>query len=255
MGYRLWAFRIEHRALSIGQRSLRIGPCALGIAAAALLLAAVPAAAAGRVVALQAEDGRTVSAVLIESSQQPSAAVVLVPMLGRSKDDWQAVGERLAAANITSVAIDLPGETVPDDPKALASWQSSVRAAVTFLIARPEVRPSSIGIAGASLGANLAAVEAADDPRVKAIALLSPSVDYRGVNIERPLRQYGSRAVLLVASSHDPYAARSVRELASNPPGPREMHWSDATAHGSVLLTADPDLIRILVEWFQRTLG
>jgi alpha-beta hydrolase superfamily lysophospholipase len=238
-------------SLSIGHRALSIAAASL----AALTMLAAPLAAAGRAVTFPSPDGRTVTAVLTEASQNPSAAVVLVPMLGRSKDDWQAVGERLAAANITSVAIDLPGETLPEDAKDLASWQNSVRAAVTFLIGRPEVRPSSIGIAGASLGANLAAVAAADDARVKAIALVSPSLDYRGLSIERPLRQYGSRAALLVASSHDPYAARSVRELANGAPGPREVQWSEAAAHGTLLLTADPDLVRVLVEWFQRTLG
>jgi alpha-beta hydrolase superfamily lysophospholipase len=220
-----------------------------------MLLLTSSASAAGRVVTFASESGRTVTAVLTEASQHPSAAVVLVPMLGRNKDDWQAVGERLAAANIASVAIDLPGETLPEDPKDLASWQESVRAAVTFLISRPDVRPSSIGIAGASLGANLAALAAAADPRVKAIALISPSLDYRGVSIDRPLRQFGARSALLLASSHDPYAARTVRELANGAPGPREVQWADTPAHGTVLLAREPDLVRVLVEWFQRELG
>jgi alpha-beta hydrolase superfamily lysophospholipase len=223
--------------------------------AAALLLVAVPAAAAGRVVSFPSSDGRTVSAVLTEAGQAPAGAVVLVPMLGRGKDDWQATAERLAAANIASVAIDLPGSALPEDAKDLAAWQNSVRAAVVYLLGRPEVRASAVGIAGASLGANLAALAAADDPRVKAIALISPSLDYRGVSIERPMRQYGSRPALLVASSHDPYAARSVRELANGAPGPRDVRWSEAGAHGTLLLGADPDLVRAIVEWFQRTLG
>jgi dienelactone hydrolase len=211
--------------------------------------------AAGRTVTFQAENGRTVTAVVMDGGQPPSAAVVLVPMLGRNKDDWQAVGERLALANITSVAIDLPGQTIPEDPKELGSWQQSVRAAVTYLASRPDVRASSIGIAGASLGANLAAVTAAEDSRVRAIALVSPSLDYRGIAIDRPLRQYGSRPALLIASAHDPYAARTVRELGTGAPGPRETQWSEVVAHGSVLLARDPDMVRVLVEWFQRTLG
>jgi hypothetical protein len=69
------------------------------------------------------------------------------------------------------------------------------------------------------------------------------------------MRQYGARPALLMASLHDPYAARSARELAKDAPGPRELRWSETTAHGTLLLAQDADLVRALVEWFQRTLG
>ena len=49
-------------------------------------------------------------------------------------------------------------------------------------------------------------------------------------------------------------AARTVRELAKDPPGTRETRISETTAHGTVLLARDPDLVRALVEWFQATL-
>src|SRR5690606_25050830 len=113
-----------------------------------------------------------------------------------------------------------------------------------FLASQPgEVRPGAIGLAGASLGANLAAVAAAGDGLIRSIALVSPSLDYRGVRIEGAMRQYGGRPALLVASQHDPYAARSVRELAEDAPGPRQIRWSEVTAHGTVLLQRDPDLV------------
>ena len=135
-------------------------------------------------------------------------------------------------------------------------WHLDIRDAVAYLASRPaEVRADRIGVAGASLGANLAVVAAAADPAVRSLALVSPSLDYRGVRIEALMRQYGGRAAMLMASLHDPYAARSVRELAQEPPGPREMRWSGTAGHGTVLLARDPDFVRALVEWFQLTLG
>jgi len=212
--------------------------------------------AAGRAVAFRAFDGRTINALLTEADARPAPAVVMVGMLGRPKDDWQAVADRFAASGISSLSIDLPGTSLPGEPAALSRWNDDIRAAVGYLAGRPaDVRPGAVGIAGASLGANLAVVAAAADPSVRSIALVSPSVDYRGVRIEQPLRQYGARPALLVASLHDPYAARSVRELAENPPGIRQMRWSDTAAHGTVLLARDPDLVRSLIEWFQQTLG
>lgn len=210
---------------------------------------------AGRAVTFRAEDGRTISAYIAESDFQPASAVVLVPMLGRPKDDWQAEANRLADANITALAIDLPGNYIPADGAELAGWARDIHAAVAYLASRPDVRPGSIGVAGASLGANLAAVAAADNPMIRAVALVSPSLDYRGLRIEAAMRQLGERPALLIASLSDPYAARSVRTLAEGGPGPREMRWSDTPAHGTVLLSREPELVRSLVEWFQRTLG
>ncbi|MBM3820908.1 MAG: hypothetical protein FJW14_18100 [Acidimicrobiia bacterium] len=205
---------------------------------------------------LRSVDGRTIDALLFDADARPAPAVVMVPMLGRPKDDWQAVGDRFAAAGISALAIDLPGTALPGDAASLVGWSNDVGAAVAYLAGRPaDVRAGSIGVVGASLGANLAVVAAAADPSVRSIALVSPSVDYRGVRIEQPLRQYGARPALLVASLHDPYAARSVRELAEDPPGTRQMLWSDTAAHGALLLARDPDLVRSLVEWFQQTLG
>lgn len=210
------------------------------------------AGAAGRLVTFRVADGRAVTGLILEASQRPAPAVVLVPMLGRSREEWQGMAQRLSEANITALAIDLPGTSLPDDAARLGGWHADVRGALDYLGGRPDVR--SLGVAGASLGANLAVLAAAADARVRSIALVSPSLDYRGVRIEAPLRQYGARPALLIASLKDPYAARTVRELTKEMPGPREVRWAEAPAHGTTLLAYEPDLVRAVVEWFQRTL-
>ena len=206
-----------------------------------------------RNVSVRLEDGRTIAALMYEASQKPAAAVILVPMLGRPKEDWQPLAERLGDANITAVAVDLPGQSAPASPADLAAWHTVITGTVAYLVGRPDVRPYAIGVAGASLGANLAAIAAAADPRIRSLALVSPSLDYRGVRIEAAMKQYGDRPALLLASLKDPYAARSARELAAT--GSREMQWSDTPAHGTALLAREPDLNRSLVEWFRRTLA
>jgi alpha-beta hydrolase superfamily lysophospholipase len=225
------------------------------VAAALLMLLPPPVTAAGRAVTFRAADGRVLTGLFLEAPRRPAPAVVLVPMLGRSKDDWHGVAQRLADANISSLAIDLPGSSLPGDAAALASWHTDVRAAVEHLSARSDVRTGAVGVAGASLGASLAVLAAAADARVRSLALVSPSLDYRGVRIETPLRQYAGRPALLIASLRDQLAARTVRELTKQPPGPREARWAESTGHGTILLAREPDLVRALVEWFQRTLG
>jgi dienelactone hydrolase len=230
---------------------------ALSLAAATLTVLVEPAGlvAAERTVTFRSPTGRVVEASLNEAAQRPASAVVLVGMLGHSRDDWQAIAQRMADARITTLAIDLPSGALPGDAEALAAWSADVRGAVSFLLARPETSPGAVGVMGATLGASLAAVAGAADPQIRALALISPSSDYRGLRIEGPLRQFGARPVYLVASRQDGYSARSARELAKNGPGPREVQLVDVAGSGTVLLSREPDLIRLAIEWFQRTLG
>ena len=129
-----------------------------------------------------------------------------------------------------------------------------MRAAKAFLRNRPEVIGNSLGIAGASIGANLAVLDAADDPGVLSIALLSPGIDYKGLRTDAAMKRFGARPALLAGSTKDLYAARSIRQLTTIGPGLREVRLTDSVAHGTVLLARDPELIGALVDWFKRTL-
>jgi acetyl esterase/lipase len=124
-----------------------------------------------------------------------------------------------------------------------------IQAALAWLRQRSEARPGDIGLVGASLGANLAAIAAADDPDVRALVLLSPTLDFRGVRSDAALRKYGSRPALLVASLEDGYAVRSTRELATSGTGLREVRLLEGAGHGTVMLARQPDLAAGLVDW------
>jgi pimeloyl-ACP methyl ester carboxylesterase len=211
--------------------------------------------AAGRSVTIAASDGLQLAATLFESSARPAPAVLLLHMLGRSKEDWDRVAERLEEAGITALALDLRGHGRSGGANtALAPMVDDVKVAVAWLASRPGTRPGAIAVVGASLGANLAAIASADLPAVHAIGLLSPSLDYRGLRIDAGvMKRIGERPVWLGASTQDPYALRTLKELAPGS-GAREQRLSSAPAHGSNLLTADPDLARGLVDWLRRTL-
>lgn len=219
------------------------------------VLLAPGVAAAERPVVFQSTDGTPLAGMLYEASNRPAPAVVLVHMLQRSKDDWRAIGERLEDAGITALAIDLRGHGQSGGSAGeLAPLVNDVRAAITWLAARPGTRPGAVAVVGASLGANLAAAAAADSPMVRAIAVISPSLDYRGVRIDAAtMRKIGDRPMWLAASTDDPYALRTVRELAGSA-GTREQSLSPMRGHGTALLQNDRDLARALVDWLKRSL-
>jgi alpha-beta hydrolase superfamily lysophospholipase len=211
--------------------------------------------AAGRPVGFTAPDGTTLAGMLYESTLRPSPGVVLVHMLGRSKDEWALMAERLQEAGATVLAIDLRGHgSSAGSAGVLGPMVGDVGAAIDWLATRPNVRPSSVGVVGASLGANLAAIAAAGKPAVRAVALLSPSLDYRGVRLDaNTMKRLGAKPVWLAASTEDPYALRTIKELVEGNSA-REQHLSSVRGHGSMLLTADPDLARALMDWLRRTL-
>ncbi len=213
-----------------------------------LLLIVSLDAAPGRRVTFRAEDGATLSGAYYEPVRRPAPGIVLLHMMRRSHADWDVAASQLSDAGFAVLALDYRGSD------ELGAYGIDVRAAKTFLRDRPEVIASSIGLAGASIGANLALIDGADDPGVLSIALLSPGIDYKGLRTEAAMKKFGARPVLLVGSTKDPYAARSIRHLRAIGPGLREVRLTDSVAHGTVLLSRDPEFITALVDWFKRTL-
>jgi dienelactone hydrolase len=225
----------------------------LALATVALLGVPSESGAAQRVT-FRTDDGVMIAGTWYEPASRSGPAVILVPMLHRSRHDFDALASQLAGAGIGALTFDLRGHgesqgTIGAD---LGQMAADVQAARRFLAGRADVT-GRIGLAGASLGANLAAIVAAGDPTISSLALLSPTLDYRGVRIEAAMKKYGARPVLMVASDEDGYASRSVRDLAKGERGRDVLRLSGA-GHGTVMLDRVPSLLGSLVDWFRRTL-
>ena len=240
---------------------LKIQSCLWAVACVVMLAFSNRAFAAVQRVTLHSEDGVTLAATWYEPSSRPGPALILIHMLHRSRRDWDAVAQRLASDGIGALAIDLRGHgesggaaggADPAQPD-YTSMVLDVRAARRYVMQRSDVQPSRIGIVGASIGANLAALGAGADTSVASLALLSPSLDYRGLRIEAVLKKF-TRPVLLVASDDDAYAARSARDLQKGGGGVREVLLLKQAGHGTSMLSRDPGLPGALVDWFRRTL-
>ena len=233
-------------------RVIVAGLCAM---AAFAIGASRPLAATQRV-SIRTEDGITLAGTWYEPSTRPAPAVVLVHMLQKDRRDWDSLAIRLAAQGVGTLTFDLRGhgESQGTRPEDLSVMVQDVRAARRFLVGLTDVVPGRLGLAGASLGANLAALLAAGDSSITSVALLSPSLDYRGVRIEPAVRKLAGRPLLLVAGDDDPYAVRSVRDLHKATGGKAETALLPGAGHGTTMLLRDPGLPGRLVDWFRRTL-
>lgn len=225
----------------------------------ALLLAGAAPAATSQEVSFRTNDGVTIAGTLFLSGR-PGPGIILVHALSRTREDWRGVAERLADAGFVALAFDLRGHgasgPLPEgaDLQQLTPMTADLSAARAFLASRREVVPNRIGIAGASIGANLAILLAANDPTVRSLVLLSPGIDYRGLRPEAAFRKYGDRPAMLVASQEDSYSTNSARELAAAGPGSRDLRILNGAGHGTNMLARQADLAAALVDWFRRTL-
>lgn len=217
------------------------------------------AAAAAQNVSMKTEDGITLLGSL-SLPARPGPGVILLHMQTRTRDDWQALAGRLADAGFVALAIDFRGHGASDPPPPGSTTQDlsrlalDVKAARSFLASRSDVVQGRVGIVGASIGANVGVLFASTDPSVRSLALLSAGLDYRGLRTEGAMSRLGKRAVLLVASEEDSYAANTARRLVQQEGGTRELRLLNGAGHGTVMLHRQTDLTAALVDWFRRTL-
>lgn len=198
----------------------------------ALLLAA-PALAAPRPVQLSVGDQR-LAGLYWDPPKSLAPAVLLLPMLGHTKEDWIPFGNQLRRQGYGVLALDFREQGRTNREPLLAD----ARAGFDFLREQPKVDAARIGLIGASIGANAALNFAATEPAVRLAVLLSPGLNYRGVTTEPALRDYGARPLLLLAAEEDSPSAAAVRRLAELAQGESVVKLYPGAAHGTELLAA-----------------
>jgi len=184
------------------------------VTAAAVALAAVQA------VSFATKDGWTISASY-RPAAKGKATVVLAHGVGSAGVEWTRFADALAAKGVGTLALDLrghagsrrgpPGSTDFSGFDARLAWPAAagdLRAAAAWLKSKG-VPDERVAFGGASIGANLASIVAAERKSAPFLLLLSPSNNYRGVM----LKTRKGLKTLAAASPADGYALIAVREL------------------------------------------
>lgn len=211
-------------------------------------------------ISFQTEDGATIVGNYWQGS---STGVLLLHMMPATKESWNEFAEALSREGMSVLAIDLRGhgESVGHDGRTLdytkftdQQHQASifdVESAGSYI---KERGVTTMYIAGASIGANLALQYQSEHPDVKKTILLSPGTNYRGIVTEPMAKRLQSdQAVFLVASTRDARAGGSAdamaEQIASSVKGAHEIKIYETTSHGTDLFGDDPQLIPTLVRW------
>ena len=177
--------------------------------------------------------------------------VVLVPMLGRTKETMADLASFLHPAGYKCLAIDPRGHG-----RSQQNWQSftsrdftnisnDIRAAKDYLSAHGAKK---VSIIGASIGANLALAYAVTDSEVRTIVMLSPGLDYRGVKATLAAQEM-RRPFLIVVSKEDDYSYKSSVQI-DRLSGSEETKLDvfEGLGHGTEMFK-DRKILRIIKEW------
>lgn len=199
---------------------------------------------------------------LYMAGKEKGNLVIFLHMDGRSLEDWRTFGERLNRSGFHVLLLDLRGhggstkltggKTLTYEQLEPAQYElmiKDVAAAVTFMRTRANINPDMVALVGASVGANLAARVAADDPRIANLVLLSPGLEYKGIAIEDAVQRYAERPMFLAVSREDNFSAKSSLVLDSVARGKKALRVYTGAGHGTRMLAKESSLEPQITNW------
>jgi dienelactone hydrolase len=231
--------------------------CCSGPAAAP---ARIPAPAHAQNVTLQTADGMAVAGwywpAKLAPKQKLAPAVLLLHMRGKDKASWGGLPETLRLEGYSVLAIDLRGhgETTNSQGRSLpleslrdsdySNMLFDVGAAHAWLRQQPGIDAERLGIIGASIGANLGILYAAQERKVRTVVCLSPGLDYKGLKPQGALPAYDKRPLYLLVARGDKesYSACEALRDAAIKAKPASLRAFNGSEHGTELLRAHPGL-------------
>ena len=230
-----------------------------------------PSSSDAQTVKIESADKALLIGTFLEAEKANSPALLLLHQWQSDRHSYDDFAKRMQAKGFNVLSIDGRGfgeSTKTVDGKSIAPERTDaavkamlgdVDAAFAYLTKQKNVEPAKIGIVGASYGSSLALIYAADHPKVAAVALLSPGLNYFGnMPTEPAVKKYGDRPLFLVAAEDDKESADCVRQLADVDKHARMMVYPSG-GHGTALFdvpasNGHPVLFTALYDFFDQIL-
>ncbi|MEK6843160.1 MAG: alpha/beta fold hydrolase [Candidatus Micrarchaeota archaeon] len=197
---------------------------------------------------LKTRDGQKISSAFYKSKTDTRSLVLLLHMLGRSKEDWIDFAKRLTD-KYNVLAIDFRGHGDSDGAlenfgkSDFEKFQLDIECARDYI---EKIGKKITCIIGGSIGANSALVFGAENT-IDRLVLLSPGLDYKGIRTEEAARKYAGK-ILLVASEDDSFSANSVRKLFNWTLAKKQMKIYQNAGHGTSMF-ASTDMDELILNW------
>ena len=200
---------------------------------------------------LLTDDGLRIAHTYSEG-KDPSVGIILLHMLNRDRTDYATFAKTLTEQGYPNIALDSRGHGESD-----GNWQQfskeqyyamvlDVKAAQEFLTKKGI---HTFIVIGASIGANIALLAAAQQKDIIGVVALSPGLEYHDVAPETAVKNLKT-PVFFVAAKGDEYAALSTQRLYELKPKPKEIKLYDGNGHGTQLFEKE-NLNILLLQWIK----
>ena len=196
--------------------------------------------------------------VVAEFTAPPGEAqrpvVILLHQYQGDRGQWKPLVQPLLDAGYALLAPDVAGlrgegcAGAGETPRC----REEVGAAIEYLKGRQDVNPQSIGVIGASMGADLAIVATAAFSEVATAVALSPVTSPRGDELlGADITDYRPHSVLIISDGDE---AEAARKLSSDVGDPVQVKvYGDKTAHGVELLD-NQQVVDDIIFWLNQHL-
>lgn len=177
--------------------------------------------------------------------------VILIHMLGKTKDDWKEFAPELQKKGYAAIAIDLRGHGGSQLNRNDFIESDFNRMMFDLIAAGQYMKDRNkkiIAPIGASIGANLGLLYANSEDTVSTAVLLSPGLNYRGVDAESAA---GNARVpmLIMVGEQDSYSFTSSKTIAERSSAMLKVYGTDA--HGTDLLK-ESDVKDQILSWLEK---
>lgn len=214
-------------------------------------------------VTFQTQDGVVIVGDYTAAGKGPVA--ILLHMMPTARSSWNDFAKKLNTARFTTLAIDLRGHgesTKTTEGKTLdykkfsdLEHQASIKdveAAYLWLEREYGTAPEEVAVIGASIGANLSLQYLAQNHGVPAAVLLSPGLDYKGLETEPLVGELRpNQAVFYAAAKDDAYSHETVTKLHGLTEVAKEVKTYNKAGHGTNMFTPHPELMDEIVGWLK----
>ncbi len=211
-------------------------------------------------ITFRTKDGVTIVGNYFKSQEEHAPAFLLLHMMPSTRESWNEFAALLQKGGFDVLAIDLRGHGESIDKNGTRINYKDFRdeehresihdvAAAKEFLRQKGADTSRLGMAGASIGANLALQWASMDEDVKLLVLLSAGVDYRGIKTPELAGKYENPVYILASEKDTRNAAQSSRILFGMFHCDKKLNIIQGDSHGTDMFSFQPDLMDEIMEW------
>jgi pimeloyl-ACP methyl ester carboxylesterase len=182
------------------------------------------------------------------NSSAPTAPTVLLIHDDRgSREDWRVFATALQLTGFNVLAVDMRGHGESTGTVNWAAVVEDVKTVWDDMRILPGINDARLSVVGAGVGANVALSMCPAVVNCRMAVLLSPTASEADVTPD--LAAYGERPLFIAASTEDRTSAADSQAFDAQATGAHSLIVYPGGSRGVELLTTQPDLTRLMVEF------